>query len=186
LGRTVPGTFAALAISYLHSTTFNGKRPKMQRSERSVIDGLVAVYVGELPQVFVQAMVDKKAEKSSPTGNRAAMVFHPVVVSTAMPARKPHHGGGVERPTLSDGMMASAQPSSLYPSEAEIALRVLGEGKVKQWAALVPTLEREGLPRVDPLFGARFWPAVRAWFERRNGLRPELVPSGADGQEVWK
>ena len=102
------------------------------------------------------------------------------------PGRKDHRGG-VERLKLGYGVMVSAlEPSSLYPSEEEIAQRVLGEGKVKQWIALVPTLEREGLPRVDPLFGGRFWPAVRAWFEQRNGLRPELVPSGADGQEVWK
>lgn len=37
--------------------------------------------------------------------------------------------------------MVSAEPSSPYPGEEEIALRVLGEGKAKQWAALVPTLE---------------------------------------------
>lgn len=82
----------------------------------------------------------------------------------------------------------------LYASEEKIARRVLGEGKVKQWASLVPTLEREGLPRVDPLFGGRFWPAVRAFFERRHGVsrerrhgvRREQVPSSADGEEVWK
>jgi hypothetical protein len=94
---------------------------------------------------------------------------------------------GIERLTLRyGGKVIAGEPSSLYPSEEEIAQCVLGEGKVKQWAALVPTLEREGLPRVDPLFGGRFWPAVRAWFEQRNGLRRELVPSGADGQEVWR
>ena len=74
---------------------------------------------------------------------------------------------------------------SLYMSDEDVARHVLGEGKVRQWVSLVPTLEREGLPTIDPLFGGRFWPSVRAWLEHRHGLKREHVPSGADGKEVW-
>jgi len=39
-------------------------------------------------------------------------------------------------------------------------------------------LERDGLPKIDPLMGGRFWPAVHQWFLDRHGLGAEL-PSGA-------
>jgi hypothetical protein len=77
------------------------------------------------------------------------------------------------------------QPS-LYVTEAELARRILGGTGTKRWSNIVSILEREGLPQIDPLMGGRFWPAVRAFFERRHGLRLEQVPSSADGQEVWR
>ena len=43
-------------------------------------------------------------------------------------------------------------------------------------------LEREGLPRVDPLMGGRYWPAVRAFWDRRYGLRDAEVLQ-PDGEE---
>lgn len=77
------------------------------------------------------------------------------------------------------------EPTSLYPSEEEIARRVLGPCKAKDWAALAAVWEREGLPRIDALVGRRYWPAVRTWFDHRNGLRQECVPASADGKEIW-
>jgi hypothetical protein len=82
-------------------------------------------------------------------------------------------------------MKASAsEPTSLYPDEEELARCVLGN-KAKQWSSIAPTLEREGLPRIDPLTGARFWPAVRAFLFQRHGLRKEHVPASAYGEESW-
>jgi len=78
----------------------------------------------------------------------------------------------------------TAQPSSLYPDEAELARCVLGK-KSRQWPSIAAVLEREGLPKVDPLTGGRFWPAVRAFLDRRHGLRKDLVPANADGDEAW-
>ena len=75
-------------------------------------------------------------------------------------------------------------PSSLYPDEDELARCVLGK-KAKQWASIAPTLEREGLPKIDPLTGGRYWPAVRAFLDHHNGLRKDQVPAGADGDEAW-
>lgn len=76
------------------------------------------------------------------------------------------------------------QPSSLYPDEDELARCVLGK-KARQWPSIAPTLEREGLPRIDPLTGGRFWPAVRAFLDRRHGLPKDQVPASADGGESW-
>jgi hypothetical protein len=77
-----------------------------------------------------------------------------------------------------------SKPSSLYPDEAELARCVLGK-RARQWASIAPTLEREGLPRIDPLTGGRFWPAVIAFLGQRHGLRKDQVPSSADGEESW-
>lgn len=83
-------------------------------------------------------------------------------------------------------MRANGKPRDrLYMTDDDLARLVLGEGKVRHWASIVPTLEREGLPRIDALMGGRFVPAVRAWLEQRHGLRPEQVPSAADGVEEW-
>ena len=56
------------------------------------------------------------------------------------------------------------QPSNLYPDEGELAQCILGK-KAKQWPSIAPTLEREGLPEIDPLTGGRFWPAVLAFID---------------------
>jgi hypothetical protein len=72
----------------------------------------------------------------------------------------------------------------LYPSEADIAVRVLGED-AKRWPDIAAMWEREGLPRVDPLTGKRFWPAVEIFLLRRHGLTQTFIPSQADGVENW-
>jgi hypothetical protein len=56
----------------------------------------------------------------------------------------------------------------LYPSEAQIARKVLGPNRLDEWRGMAHILEREGMPTVDPLFGGRYWPAVQAWFDAYN------------------
>ena len=77
----------------------------------------------------------------------------------------------------------SVRRQGLYPCEAEIARRLsLSE---KAWRRIALALEREGLPHKDPLFGARYWPAVRAFLDRRNGLHATIDLSQPDGKEIW-
>jgi hypothetical protein len=64
----------------------------------------------------------------------------------------------------------------LYQSEAQIARKVLGANRLDEWRGLAVILERAGLPRIDPMFGGRFWPAVKAWFKKRNGV--DIVAPG--------
>ena len=78
--------------------------------------------------------------------------------------------------------VAQADQRSLYLCESAIAKRV---GKTpREWAAISVILEREGLPRVCPLMGGRYWPAVRAFLDRRHGLRG-VTPANVDGEETW-
>jgi len=97
-------------------------------------------------------------------------------------------------PTTIAPMLRSLH-SPLYPDEAEIARRVLGE-RAREWPGMAAVLEREGLPKIDRLLGGRFWPAVHQFFLDRHGAaaqpshgaplpaksRVRLVPFAPDGE----
>jgi hypothetical protein len=71
----------------------------------------------------------------------------------------------------------------LFLTDVEIAERV-GLAPL-DWKATVSALEKSGLPRPDPMFGERrYWPAVRAFLDRRAGLMTST--SARDGEEHWK
>ncbi len=70
--------------------------------------------------------------------------------------------------------------AGLFPCEAEIARRL--SQTPSEWAARATILEREGLPRIDPLMGGRYWPAVQAFWNRRYCLS-SIEPSQPDGEE---
>ena len=73
-----------------------------------------------------------------------------------------------------------AEIQSLFLTEAEIARR-LGLTQ-HEWAAKAEVLERHGLPRIDPLIGGRYWPAIVAFFDRRYGVS-NVEASQPDGGE---
>lgn len=75
---------------------------------------------------------------------------------------------------------ASIRDQGLFPSEAEIARRL--SQTPAEWSAKAVVLERNGLPKVDPLMGGRCWPAVQAYFLRRHGLS-KIEVSQPDGEE---
>jgi hypothetical protein len=70
----------------------------------------------------------------------------------------------------------------LFPCEAEIARRLSQSDR--RWREIARQLEREGLPKIDPIMKGRFWPAVDAFFRARAGLG-NIVPSEPDGEEHW-
>lgn len=74
----------------------------------------------------------------------------------------------------------SPRDIGLFPSEAEIARRLSQDPA--GWRAKAIVLERDGLPRVDPIMGGRYWPAVLAFWNRRYGLSTIDV-SQPDGGE---
>ncbi len=57
----------------------------------------------------------------------------------------------------------------LFVTEEEAARRIgISVGTFRR---LRPMLERQGMPQRNPLFAnRRYWPAVRAWFDRREGV----------------
>lgn len=75
----------------------------------------------------------------------------------------------------------------LYVTEAEIAALV--GMSAKEWEAAALVLERSGLPPRDPLFkNKRYWPACKAFLDRRNdvkALADTRVIGGAAAAERW-
>lgn len=81
------------------------------------------------------------------------------------------------------------EPSCLYPDETELARVLLGK-RAKEWPAIAKVEERAGLPRVSLQYGGRYWPAVRAFYDRRHQLI-EQQSAAADEREgenfdAWK
>jgi hypothetical protein len=74
--------------------------------------------------------------------------------------------------------------TTLYKTEGEIAELVLGVA-AKKWDAIATLWEREGLPRIDPMTGMRFWPAVQSFLLRRHGIIDVAVSAQTDGAETW-
>jgi hypothetical protein len=73
-----------------------------------------------------------------------------------------------------------ANEAALFLREDEIERRLgLAKG---EWPPIATVLERHGLPRIDPLLGGRYWPAVRFFFDRRYGISNVEV-SQPDGEE---
>lgn len=68
----------------------------------------------------------------------------------------------------------------LFPCEEEVARRLSQDAAT--WRGKAVVLERDGLPRIDPLMGGRYWPAVEAFWNRRYGLSTVQV-SQPDGEE---
>jgi hypothetical protein len=81
-------------------------------------------------------------------------------------------------------MTRRAADDRLFLTEGEIAMRVGVSSP--DWQAAAYVLEKSGLPRPDPLFGQRrYWPAVRAFLDRRAGMAQSLAPLTRDGEEHW-
>lgn len=77
--------------------------------------------------------------------------------------------------------------SSLFVADAQCAKRIgISTEELKK---ILPELERQGFPLKDPLFAnRRYWPAVKAFLDRRHGLTEASGPGAfgpPDGVEVW-
>jgi hypothetical protein len=91
--------------------------------------------------------------------------------------RKPDSAAGL---AMAGRIPRNLRAQGLFPDETEIAHRLSQDPSA--WAALAIILERDGLPRIDPLMGGRYWPAVVAWWNRRYGLH-KIAISQPDGEE---
>lgn len=73
----------------------------------------------------------------------------------------------------------------LFPDEAVIATAVLGNDAAL-WPSIALSLERKGLPKAHPVVGKRYWPAVRAWFDKEHGIgRAPHTPDGDEDHSAW-
>lgn len=74
---------------------------------------------------------------------------------------------------------------ALYLDDKAIAQR-LGVSQLA-WLDSARVLTQSGLPQPDPLFGGRrYWPAVRAFLDRRAGLAAPSPRRQAGGVPNWE
>lgn len=73
------------------------------------------------------------------------------------------------------------EKDKLYLTDAEL-IRRLGVPE-KTLRPLLPGLEKNyGFPKKSPLFGdRRYWPAVKNWLDKHNGLRVDPLTSTSKG-----
>lgn len=65
----------------------------------------------------------------------------------------------------------SRAPYALYVTDAEMIRRMGVPEKIARVAIYKMDRDKSGFPQKDKLFGnRRYWPAVRAYLDRRNGL----------------
>jgi len=82
----------------------------------------------------------------------------------------------------------TAKSDVLMLTDAECAKRIGVE--TEDFKSMLPTLEKSGFPQKDPLFKKRYWPAIQAFLDRRNGLassstrRNTAPPVEKDGK-LW-
>ena len=65
----------------------------------------------------------------------------------------------------------------LFATDDELGMALLGRARSAIWRTLVPSFEREGLPKKDPQMGGRYVPAVKAFFDRQYGLTAGIPAS---------
>jgi hypothetical protein len=77
----------------------------------------------------------------------------------------------------------------LFPSDAELGQAILGRKRAGEWPGIAAFYEGKGLPPIDPLFGARYRPAVKKFFDNlwnidAQGVMPAV--DGIDREEIWR
>jgi hypothetical protein len=74
----------------------------------------------------------------------------------------------------------------LFADDPALGLALLGVRRAGEWKDIVLIYERRGFPKVDPVMGGRYVPAVRAFFDREYGIGGAKL-SAPDGIErPWK
>jgi hypothetical protein len=80
-----------------------------------------------------------------------------------------------------------ALDQALYVDDRELHRRVAPHLGKDRFRAAILACERRDFPRVNALFRGRYWPAVRQWLDRENGVGSNAPGSTAadDGLETF-
>jgi hypothetical protein len=71
----------------------------------------------------------------------------------------------------------------LFACDEDIGEAVLGYERRKEFAGLAALHERDGMPKISPVWGGRYVPAVKAFLDAQYGLSTAvpLAPNGVEG-----
>jgi hypothetical protein len=73
----------------------------------------------------------------------------------------------------------------LFSDDESIGEAVLGKERAGEFAGFAALLEHQGMPKINPFWGGRYVPAVKAFLDMDNGLST-LAPAKTDGMEgTW-
>ena len=72
---------------------------------------------------------------------------------------------------------------SLFATDEELGEAVLGRDRRREFAAMAQLHERDGMPKIDPVWGDRYVPGVKAFFDSQYGLLAAVpfAPNGVEG-----
>lgn len=72
----------------------------------------------------------------------------------------------------------------LFSDDEKIGEAVLGPKRKSEFKGLATLLEPQGMPKISPLWGGRYVPAVKAYLDRVSGITTTapLNPDGVEGQ----
>jgi hypothetical protein len=76
-----------------------------------------------------------------------------------------------------------------FADDAAIGQALLGPARACEWKQIAALLEGRGLPKIDPLMGGRYVPAVKAYFDREyrvGELSGGGAPDGVEDLAAWK
>jgi hypothetical protein len=71
----------------------------------------------------------------------------------------------------------------LFAPDEAIGEAVLGTERKREFAAMAQLQERDGMPKINPVWGGRYVPAVKAFLDKQYGLSTAvpLAPNGVEG-----
>jgi hypothetical protein len=84
---------------------------------------------------------------------------------------------------MSRGAPLTVDRLSWFASDEELGEVVLGWERRMEFSGLAQLHERDGMPKIDPVWGGRYVPAVKAFFDNQFGLSAAvpLAPNGVEG-----
>lgn len=74
----------------------------------------------------------------------------------------------------------------LYASDAQLARTICGAAHEKEWTRFVLLHEGRGLPKIDPVLGGRYVPAVRQYLDALEGVSATApARDGPEDLSIW-
>jgi len=71
----------------------------------------------------------------------------------------------------------------MFAHDDAIAIVFMGPGKTVEWRQIAALLEPRGLPKIDPMMGGRYVPAVKRFFDDEYKLTAGPPSAAPDGPE---
>jgi hypothetical protein len=85
----------------------------------------------------------------------------------------------------------SATRLAWFADDAALGRELLGPARASEFTAIASLEEARGFPKIDPMWGGRYVPAVKAYLDRAYGIATlaappaPLTPNGVENLELW-